>query len=323
MGRTWAKNLSKNPDVELVGWADVRPGAAEESAEHEKLLVEWLGTDFRKGIADLALDFVVDVTPPEVHHEVTTTALDAGLPVLGEKPMASSMEEARAMVAASERSGKLYMVSQSRRYHGYLQAYRAMVQSLGTLALLNADFYIGAHFGGFRDEMPSPLVLDMAIHTFDAARTISGLNPVGVYAEEFNPDWSWYQGDACATAIFEMEGGTRFTYRGSWCAEGINTSWESEWRAVGARGTATWDGHDSVLADHVKATGGFFSEFDRSVATKVSMKEGIEGSLEEFLQALDSGELPQGECNDNIKSLAMVFGVIESSTKGRKVSIDA
>src|SRR5207248_2903614 len=122
---------------------------------------------------------------------------------------------------------------------------------------LNADFYIGAHFGGFRDEMESPLLLDMAIHTFDAARFASGADPVSVYAEEFNPSWSWYGGNCSATAIFEMTGGLRFTYRGSWCAEGLPTSWESEWRAVGAKGSATWNGESSPLAEVVAETDGF------------------------------------------------------------------
>ncbi len=155
--------------------------------------------------------------------------------------MATSMEQARAMVAASERAGVLYMVSQSRRYQAQLHALRRLIaEQLGPLGILNSDFYIGAHFGGFRDAMPSPLVLDMAIHTFDAARYLSGADPVAVYCEEFNPPWSWYQGNACATAIFEMSGGLRYTYRGSWCSEGQHTSWEAEWRAVGPSGSATW-----------------------------------------------------------------------------------
>jgi predicted dehydrogenase len=107
-------------------------------------------------------------------------ALSAGVPVLGEKPMADSMERARAMVAASERAGKLYMVSQSRRYNAQLQALRRLiVEHIGDLGLLNADFYIGPHFGGFRDTMASPLILDMAIHTFDAARYLTFSNGSG------------------------------------------------------------------------------------------------------------------------------------------------
>src|SRR5262249_47712860 len=197
------------------------------------------GTDLREAIARAKPDFVVDVTIPEAHHDVTLTALAAGLPVIGEKPMADTMERARAMVRASEQAHKIYMVSQTRRYNNNLAAMRALIaDQVGDLGILNSDFYIGAHFGGFRDEMKSPLLLDMAIHTFDAARYLSGADPVAVYCEEFNPSWSWYQGDACATAIFEMSGGLRFTYRGSWCSEGRHTSWESEWRAVGPNGTA-------------------------------------------------------------------------------------
>ena len=93
---------------------------------------------------------MVDVTIPEAHRDVTLQALAAGVPVLGEKPMADSMERAREMVAASEKSGKLYMVSQSRRYDARLWAFRQLIaEQVGTPGILNSDFYLGAHFGGF------------------------------------------------------------------------------------------------------------------------------------------------------------------------------
>ena len=41
--------------------------------------------------------------------------------------------------------------------------------------------------------MESPLILDMAIHTFDQARFITGADPVSVYCHEFNPPGSWYK----------------------------------------------------------------------------------------------------------------------------------
>ena len=56
-------------------------------------------------------DFVVDLTVPEAHCSVTCMALAAGCHVVGEKPMASSMAEARKMVRASEKTGRMYMVS--------------------------------------------------------------------------------------------------------------------------------------------------------------------------------------------------------------------
>ncbi len=323
MGRNWGSNLKANPDVEIAGWVDLRPGAAQEASEALGLSGAWAGDDLGKALAEVRPDFVVDVTVPEAHHDVTLQALAAGVPVLGEKPMADTMARARAMVAASEKSGKLYMVSQSRRYDARLSAYRALIKErVGELGILNSDFYIGAHFGGFRDEMDSVLLLDMAIHTFDAARYLSGADPVSVYCEEFNPAWSWYRGDACATALFEMTGGLRYTYRGAWCSEGRNTSWEGDWRAVGPHGTVVWDGVGVPSAEVVTAGDGFIRPGE-SVTGEVAsnVPGGIAGSLRDFLRALRTGETPMGECHDNIKSLAMVFAAIGSSAAGRRVPV--
>ena len=324
MGRAWAKNLRDSDEAELVGWVDIRPDAAAQAADELGLAGVLVGADLGRALAELRPDFVVDVTVPEAHHDVTLAALAAGVPVLGEKPMADSTEHARAMVAASERAGKLYMVSQSRRYDARLHALRRLVvERVGAPGILNSDFYIGAHFGGFRDAMPSPLLLDMAIHTLDAARYIAGADPVAVYCEEFNPPWSWYQGAACATAIFEMTGGLCYTYRGSWCAEGRHTSWEAEWRVAGAHGTATWDGAGAPIAEIVVGPGGFLSQTETHVAAiDPDVPAGIAGSLRDFVRALRTGATPMGECHDNIKSLAMVFAAIESAATGKRVLIE-
>ncbi len=346
MGKEWGKNLTRHADVEISAWVDIRPESAAAAVEEmkqwarshaekeetsrdaavfEAKLSDVLMTDdLKKAITETKPDFVVDVTIPEAHRDVTVTALGMGVPVLGEKPMAASMAQAREMVAASEAAGKLYMVSQSRRYDGRIHAYRQLIAAnLGALGILNSDFYIGAHFGGFRDAMDSPLILDMAIHTFDAARYLCDSDPVAVYCDEFNPSWSWYKGDVSATAIFEMANGLRYTYRGSWCSEGEPTSWEGDWRAVGEKGTALWNGHDTIQAGIVTKTGGFHSDTETITAAPTSGYGGISGSLRDFLNALETGATPMGECHDNIKSLAMVFAAIESARTGQKIRIDA
>jgi len=328
MGRAWGRNLRDCAEVEVAGWVDLRPEAAAQAAAEHGLGDIHVGADLEAAIAATRPDFVVDVTVPEAHHDVTVAALGASLPVLGEKPMASTLEQAREMVAASERAGRLYMVSQSRRYNRRLAALRALIaEHLGSpLGILNSDFYLGPHFGGFRDRMDSPLLLDMAIHTLDAARYLSGADPVAVYCEEFNPPWSWYAGNACATAIFELTGGLRYTYRGSWCGEGRPTSWEAEWRAVGPRGSATWDGHGAPVAEVVtgREPDAFEARVERregALPPAEGFGEGIAGSLHDFLHALCTGATPMGECHDNIKSLAMVFAAIESARTGRRIPV--
>lgn len=323
MGRTWGGNLRDHGEVEIAGWVDLRPELAENAAMEFTDGRASSGRDLERLLRDTQPDFVVDVSVPEAHHDVVLTALAAGIPVLGEKPMADTMAHARDMVLASERAGKLYMVSQNRRYHPQLSALRALIrQEIGPLGILNSDFYVGAHFGGFRDEMSSPLLLDMAIHTFDAARFLSGANPVAAYCEEFNPRWSWYAGAASATAIFEMTNGLRFTYRGSWCAEGQETSWDADWRAVGPRGEAVWDGtHAPVARVAAERTGLIAQTISHPGKVDPDEPSGIAASLRDFLQALRTGSTPMGECHDNIQSLAMVFAAIQSAATGRRVAI--
>jgi predicted dehydrogenase len=269
-------------------------------------------------------DFVLDLTVPESHCAVTCTALRAGCHVIGEKPMAASLAEARKMVKASEQSGKLYMVSQSRRWDARHDQVARVVRGgkLGDLTLFNCDFYIGAHFGGFRDEMPSPLILDMSIHHFDLARFMTGADPVSVYCREFNPRGSWYKGDVAASAIFEMTDGVIFSYRGSWCAEGCPTSWNGDWRFTGVRGSLVYD-HDQTPHGQVVASDTGFSRKlqDVKVPAERVKYTGMHGGLREMLTFLRTGKQPQTECHDNIKSLAMVFAAMESNKLGKKVEV--
>lgn len=281
-------------------------------------------TDLKATLNRARPDFVVDLTVPEAHCSVTCTALKAGCHVIGEKPMASSMAEARRMVRTAEQTGRMYMVSQSRRWDGHSEVVSRMVRggTIGTLTTVNCDFYIGAHFGGFRDQMPSPLILDMAIHQFDLARFMSDTDPVAVYAREFNPKGSWYAGDVAASCIFEMTDGVVFTYRGSWCAEGCQTSWNGDWRFIGHKGTLLCEGDQELRGQVVAGKRGFMRPLKDLKVLKPRLKYGgMHGALREMLTFLRTGNSPQTECHDNIRSLAMVFAAMESSRKGRRVPV--
>ena len=322
MGRTWARNLTENPKTTVAAWVDINAEQVSKGIEEVGLSNVVSDTNLDRVLKDVEADFVVDVSTPESHHDVTIRSLESGLPVIGEKPMADSMDHARLAVEACDRTGLLYMVSQSRRYDGRIRAFHELIKSsLGPVQILNADFYLGPHFGGFRELMDHVLLLDMAIHTFDQARLLSGADPISVYCEEYNPEWSWYAGAASADASFEMSGGLRFSYRGCWCSEGRHTSWESDWRAVGGLGSATWDGFESISAEVVEKPDGFFSKMKSIDVKPYSVDGGIKGSLNDFLHALDSGAKPMGECHDNIKSLAMVFGAIASAEQGSRVKM--
>ena len=325
ISRTWLRSIAEMPEVEIVGLVDIAEEAAIARAQEFGLQVP-TGTDLGKMLERTQPDAVFNCTIPEAHKEVTLTALAHGCHVLGEKPLADSMENARAMIAAANEAGKILAVIQNRRYDPRIRRLRHFLESgaIGPLTTANCDFYIGAHFGGFRDHMEHVLLLDMAIHTFDAARFITGADPVSVYCHEWNPAGSWYDHDASAVAIFEMTGGIVFTYRGSLCAEGLNTTWEGDWRLIGQKGSARWDGADLMEAEVVAKTGSFISELEKvtippfDAGAKVG---GHAGVIREFVHCLQHGGQPETVASDNIKSLAMVFGAIESARLGKPVSI--
>lgn len=311
--------------VEVAAVVDLKIAAADEKIGEYRLSCPG-STDLAATLKKARPDFVVDLTLPEAHCAVTCEALRRGCHVIGEKPMASSMPEARRMVRAAERAGRMYMVSQSRRWDPNHDVVRRVVAGgrIGTLTTVNCDFYIGAHFGGFRDRMPSPLILDMAIHHFDLARFMTGADPVAVYAREFNPHGSWYRGDPAASCIFEMTGGVIFTYRGSWCAEGCPTSWNGDWRFIGDKGTLLQEHDDTPAGQVVAGRSGFGRPLRKLKAPPQRLKyAGMHGALREMLAFLRTGRRPQTECHDNIKSLAMVFAAIESSKKGKRVPVRA
>jgi predicted dehydrogenase len=322
ISRAWFGALAAEK-VEVAGVVDlVRKRARERIAQFE--LDCPTGTDLRAMLRATGPDFVVDCTVPEAHCEVTCAALRAGCHVIGEKPMASTMAEARKMVRAAERADRVFMVGPSRRWNPRHVVVQKLARGprLGQLTTANCDFYIGAHFDGFRAKMPSPLLLDMAIHHFDLARFFCGGRPVGVYAKEFNPAGSSYRGDVAASCIFEMSNGIVFTYRGSWCAEGPGTSWNGDWRIIGTNGALLYERDQTPVAKVVAARKGFcYPLRDVPAPREAPMHGGQRGALREMLRFLRRGTLPQTECHDNIHSLAMVHGAIESSRKGRRVAI--
>ncbi len=324
MAQGWVARAGSRPDVEIVGLVDIRREAAEQTAAKHKLPASVVFNTLKEALATARPDAVFDITVPTAHYHVTMEALAAGCHVLGEKPLADTLPRARRMCAAARKARRLYMVTQNRRYIPSIVAFSQTVKggTIGKLSSLDADFYIGAHFGGFRDVMPHVLLLDMAIHSFDQARFISGCDPQSVYCHEYNPHGSWYKSDAAAICIFEMTNRMVFSYRGSWAAEGFNTPWECAWGAVGPNGTILWDGAAQPKVQIPTGKGSFFRPARNIKAPVVKLSHaGHEGILDDFIHALRTGVAPQTECNDNIKSLAMCLAAVESAKKGKRVPI--
>lgn len=326
MADAWIDAAKHADDAQIVGLYDIKRDAAIAKAAKFGLDVGVVFDSLPDAIAKTSANVVFDVTIPEAHETIATTALNAGCDVLGEKPLSTSVESARRMLAIAKAKGRTYAVMQNRRWIPEIMALRSTIDAgkIGHVEELHADMFVGPHFGGFRETMQFPLLLDMAIHTFDMARYISGADPVSVYGHSWNPPRSWYGHHASAACIFEMSNGIVFTYRGSWCAEGLPADWNAEWRVIGANGTAKWDGKRALSMQTKKVDGKkeFFHEM-QDVALHIVPVEfsGHRMLINDFLDCLKSNRSPQTIGTDNIKSLAMVEAAVQSATRREKVAV--
>ncbi|RUU65257.1 Gfo/Idh/MocA family oxidoreductase [Mesorhizobium sp. M2C.T.Ca.TU.009.01.2.1] len=327
MSKQWLDAARRIDGLAIAGLVDLDADRARARAREYDLGSAVIGTSLDAVLDETKPDAVFDVVVPSARRDVALSAFAHHCHLLTEKPLADSPENARAIIAAARQAGRVHAVVQNRRYVANVRRIRRFLDSgaIGKPTSIHADFFIAPHFGGFREEMRHVLLLDMAIHTFDAARYMIAGEPASVYCQEWEPANSWYRQGSSASAVFDLGSGKVFTYAGSWCADGFRTSWEGSWRIVAERGSLLWDGHDGLKAEVVAS--GRDGIIDKTEAIQVPALDpadrvgGHLGIIQDFMRAIETGTEPETRGADNIKSLAMVFGAIESAESGRRVAI--
>lgn len=178
IGREHARILEANPGAQLVTVCDTDP----EAVQHVPKGVEFT-TDLDAALDTPSLEAVWVCTPQEFHLPVVEAALDRGLAVLCEKPIAASIEDADAMIAAAARNPGPLAIAHTLRFDpNYIAVHEAVAAGeLGEIvhiaARWNAPDYEGRIISG-RTTVPA----EMAIHDLDIMRWLAG-DIERIYAE--------------------------------------------------------------------------------------------------------------------------------------------
>lgn len=324
MGNAWLSAARHLPEIEYAGFVEINETTARSQAERYGLDASLIFHTLDEALAAVQTDGVLDITPPQFHRSIALTALEHGIPVLSEKPLADTLDAGREIVAAANRTGVLHMVAQNRRYSVPAQTLKRVLASgeMGQVASVSVEFFRGPHFGGFRDQMPYPLIIDMAIHHFDMMRFFLDSDPVATAGRSWNPPWSWYRGDASAAVLLEFASGAVVSYSGSWCSRGVETSWNAHWRFECEFGAVVMHNDQVFIGRNDEArslTAARETDASMLVPPVIMTYTDQTYLLREFYQAVTSGSVPATICQDNLKSLAVVFDAVRAFESGTTV----
>ena len=198
---------------EIVALVDIVREKAEAKREAHGLRAAQVLSDSAE-LLHAGLDLVSIATPPATHAELTIAFLRAGVHVIVEKPMAPSMEECDAMLAAQAESGKLLSVIAQNRFRDDLATLKEVVDSdlLGRISHVQVDstwwrgsVYYDLWWRGTWAQEGGGCTLNHAIHHIDLALWLMGRPPKAVSALMVNAQHSNAEVEDLSVAIWEYD----------------------------------------------------------------------------------------------------------------------
>lgn len=316
-GPGWARLVHATPEVELAAVVEPMDERRNTVAAELGLAPDQAQRDLATALLEVDADAVIVVTPPQTHLDVARVAIEQGKPVLVEKPLAATMDDARAIVALAEEAGVLLVVSQNYRYRAPMITLRSAIErgDIGPVLAIGGncqeDMRLFYEATNFRYLMHHPYIIDMTIHHWDLLRYLTGQDIRRVHARSWRVPDSPYQQDPSCAILLEMADGTPVYYQGSGATNQERTSWSSWWDFTGEQGRLWTDGGvGDPQTDVVHRR--IYGQVDEILAYEPAAPLDTLGSLRAFVAAVQGGPAPAHTGADNLKSLAAVMACVAS-----------
>lgn len=323
MGRTWSRVLRSAPGVEYAAVVEPAPANREWAMSELGFAEDDCLMSIEDALTRNNWDAAVVVTPPPTHRPIAEALLRGGRHVLLEKPLAATLADGEALVQIADETERVLMVAQNYRYRPQLRAVQAAIRdgAIGDVRSVAIRFHRDTRTvfgqGDFRYGMEEPLIVDMAVHHFDMLRAITGQDVTDLYGRSWHVPGGVYEHHPAAALVMTLANGATVTYDGNWAGFDTDTSWDGEWDIVGDAGRIRWrtEGQANIV-DLIR-----FSGETRSLDQPDSLPTDQAGLLADFVQAVATGDQPQTSARDNVRSLAIVLGAVDSARTGKVVSL--
>jgi len=292
MGTNHARVLGGLPNTTLVGIVDPLP-------EHRVRATEHAGCRAFETLEQLVAEGVDAVTiaaPTHLHHEIALACIERKIHIMVEKPVASTVEEGRAIVAAAARAGVTLMVGHVERFN---PAVAAIKQALSGQDILSIAI---TRVGPFPPRMSNVgVVIDLAVHDIDLIRWFTESDIV-----EVQPQLS--------SAVAEREDIALLQFRTeSGVLAHINTNWLTPFKARNVT-VATRQKYimGDLLTRQVTECFGFQPDGSYSMRhLSVGHAEPLRAELQAFVAAIRDGKEPAVTGEEGVASLEIAIRCLE------------
>lgn len=177
MGQHHARIYSKMDNCELVGVADINVARGKEIARKYK-------TNFYEDYRELLkknLDAVSIAVPTTLHKKIALEVIERGIHLLIEKPIASSLEEADAIIEKAKKNKVKLLIGHIERFNPAIQKLKEVIDKgvLGNLIIISTR-RVGPFVTRIRDV---GIIIDSATHDIDVVRYLIGKDPKNIFAK--------------------------------------------------------------------------------------------------------------------------------------------
>lgn len=299
MGQNHVRNYSEMEGVELAGISDVDQKRVEAMAAQFKTKAF---TDYKKMLAE-GLDAVSVVVPTKLHTQVVLDALDMGMHILVEKPIADTTENAELMIEAAKKAGKILMVGHIERFNPAVIKLKEIIDSgtLGKIVSISTK-RVGPYNPRIRDV---GVILDIGVHDIDIISYLYGKKISSVYAIAGADIHSF---EDHASIILRMDHNFAGVVETNW----LTPHKVRQLTAIGLKGVAYLDYINQTVQLHD-------NEWIRKA--KVEPSEPLKNELKYFVDCVAKGKDPKPCGEDGKHALEVAMAAIRSYREERLIEV--
>ncbi len=326
--------LSKMDDVKIVAASDIRAEALKAVEKAHRVKVYESYTDM---LAEGGIDAVSVCTPNYLHKQPTIDALDAGLDVMVEKPMAMNAVEARSMVKAAKKNKRLLVIGFQYRYTSEAQTIKrfmddgqfgnvlyARCKALRRRGIPNWGVFVR------KDLQGGGPMMDIGVHIIEVTHYLMGTpKPVSVLGATYTcigdkqekadrvscdmPGWDWenHTVEDLATGLVRFENGATLSIEASFAMHG-----KDEWSSVlmGKKAGASL----YPLEIYKDDCGTMLDTY----SAHLSQDDAFTAKMRNWIDCIRSGEKSMAPAEHGLMVQQILDGVYQSAETGAEVRFD-